>query len=327
MNFKFLSKKTLIITILVSLPLVMALLVVIFSRDTQETTYNTISDILTQQVRNELEREKGETLALAAALSNSHDLSDALVRNDREKGISFLNTMDKSLLFGTTRTPHRFQIATKDLTVFARSWDPSSHGDKLDAFRKGLIEVRNTKKPLVSVEIGKKINIKAIAPIIDKGKFLGTVEVITDFDQIVAHFKEKELSLMILMDEKYLSTAKWMTSYPQINGFVVGHKSYDHLLFEELSRVNFYLLLHTRLILSDHYLIASEPLRDISGERVGFVLVALDKKRANTIAQGGENISFYLNMTQKELSSLSVDSEEKVPLKVQSTQIKTGEIR
>ena len=297
--------KVLLMILFGAIPLAIIISLIALFAETHEEAYNQLSDTLTQRVRSEVDHQKSQTLSLALALAQSQSLMDALHHNDRQKALDFLQTVSQSLTQHNPQGGYRFQVATHDLKVFVRDWDPQTYGIPLEKFRKGLVEVRQNLRPLVSIEIGKRLTIKAIVPLIDHGQFLGTLEVIKDFEELIRSFESNGISLMVLMDVKYLTTAEWMKNNPKINGFILGHKAYDTKLFDDLKTINFYLLLHTRLMLSGHYLIASEPMRDLKGERIGFFIAAIDKKRAKEIARGADNLSFYLNITPQDLANIA----------------------
>ena len=101
------------------------------------------------------------------------------------------------------------QIHTKDLKVFVRSWEDKDSGLSLESFRKGLVKVKETKEPYVSNELGKRFNIKAIAPIFNKsGEYIGTIEVIMDYSDLKNRLKYMGIDIIALLEKEYLQIAK-----------------------------------------------------------------------------------------------------------------------
>ena len=138
-----------------------------------------------QIAQNELENQKNQALSLALMFSKNQDIIKNLEESNH---IELKKELVKLIEIIKTYTKHDIdiQIHTKDLEVFTRSWEDKDFGLKLESFREGLVKVKNTKEPYVSSELGKRFNIKAIAPIFDKNSvFIGSVEVIVDFSFLI----------------------------------------------------------------------------------------------------------------------------------------------
>jgi len=117
------------------------------------------------------------------------------------------------------------QLHTQDAHAWVRSWDFESYGEDLKPFRKGLETLRQTKLPLVSIELGKRLNIKALCPIFDKETYIGSLEVIMGFDEISAKLKDKKIHFLVLMDKEFLEIGEWMKELEQMNDFVIVSNS------------------------------------------------------------------------------------------------------
>jgi Tfp pilus assembly protein PilX len=113
-----------------------------------------------------IEARKRAALSVALILSRSPSIIQAYQADDRQaifKEVStYLEGMETLSGFG----PIDVQFHTRGLEAWVRSWDQSSYGMPLSSFRKGLVHVKETKTPQVSIELGKRLNIKAISPIL-----------------------------------------------------------------------------------------------------------------------------------------------------------------
>ena len=141
-------------------------------------------------VQKELSNQKNQALSLAILFSKNEKIINNLEQNKpidlKKELVKLLNNIKTY----TNQNNIQIQIHTKDLNVFVRSWEDKDSGLNLESFRKGLVKVKQTKEPFVSNELGKRFNIKAIAPIFDKDEeYIGTIEVIMDYSDLKNRLK------------------------------------------------------------------------------------------------------------------------------------------
>jgi hypothetical protein len=147
---------------------------------------------------------------------------------------------------------------------------------KLDAFRKGLLRVKETKEPFVSVELGKRLNIKAISPIFDEERnFIGSIEVIMDFKNIKQRLKKFNLSMIALLDKKYIDIAVDLKEHKQLGNYFVVEKNYSQGLFEKLEKNSKILLKERFFYKIDDDVIALVPMKSLGIEEVGVIALAI----------------------------------------------------
>ncbi|NLC28115.1 MAG: chemotaxis protein, partial [Campylobacteraceae bacterium] len=136
------------------------------------------------QAQEAIESRKRTALSISLILSNSPSILKAYEDSNREAVFEevhkYLESMKTFGDFGQVD----IQFHTKDLEAWVRSWDKRSFGMPLSGFRKGLVHVKKSQTPYVSIELGKRLNIKAISPILLKDDFIGSVEVIVGFEAI-----------------------------------------------------------------------------------------------------------------------------------------------
>jgi len=320
-------KKTLVgIFIVVILGLVYG--VFFYDAKSEEYQLGKLGDMLTGSLRGELKRQKDLSVSLALALANNEALSALIRSKDRQKaGFMLDNTMES---FENYDWPSKFwiQIATPDFRVFLRSWDKSTYDDSLESIRKGLVIVKNSEKPFTSIELGKKLNIKAIVPIMHSNEYVGSLEVIKNFDEMVGFFKSKGVALFVLMDNKHLNIAEWMVDYPTLGEFVICHREYDKAVYEELRGENIYARAGYKTALGKNYFLAFEPLRDMDGQRLGFFVLAIPKDEAIKLSRTPDKLSFFTNYSKDEIAGYYQDDKTKPEQKSETKkERKYGEIR
>ncbi len=187
-----------------------------------------------------LEFEKRYALSLSLMVSKNNTLKEALKADNRDVALKELELVIKEIEH-TTHTKIDIQIHTKDLKAFARSWDRSNYYGADLSFRRGLKIVQKSQAPFVSIELGKRLNIKAISPIFDKHRYIGSIEVIMGFSGIKKRLKKFGLTILGLLDKKYIDVAVDLKDNAKIANYYVVEKSYPKELFNLLQK-NRYIL-------------------------------------------------------------------------------------
>lgn len=336
-----------------------AVLALLFVYTQKVEVYKTakLADSMNEAVRAENRGQIESLASLSLAIAQNGVLAKAIDENDRDGAYAIVDNVLSSFEDYSSKERLRVQIHDKDMKVFMRSWDKDVFGVSLEGFRKGVAYVKNTKKAYASVELGKKLNFKAIAPIFFEGRYIGSLEVIKSFDDAVDTFKRHNAALLVLMDESHLKTAEWMGDYPRLKGYVLCHKNFDQKLVERLKDYDINTLVGEKSARLDGYFLSFEPLRDIDGKRVGFFVLAISQKNADiAISSSDDSLSLLLPAAKEEILSgyksrlSSTDSEfrdrceknEERALRAKKmsreelerafvyggdTQIKTGEVR
>ena len=272
--------KKLYMLILFLFAIVLLILLVFYNRYSfayeEEKSHDYISkniDILEEN----LNLEKQYALALSLMISKNKAIQNALVSNNQQLALYEIHKILNDIKTSTKIDNIDIQIHTRDTRAFARNWDTSDYfGVKLDAFRKGLLRVKETKEPFVSVELGKRLNIKAISPIFDEERnFIGSIEVIMDFKNIKKRLKKFNLSMIALLDKKYIDIAVDLKEHKQLGNYFVVEKNYSHGLFEKLEKNSKILLKERFFYKIDDDVIALVPMKSLGIEEVGVIALAI----------------------------------------------------
>ena len=188
-------------------------------------------------VQKELSNQKNQALSLAILFSKNEKIINNLEQNKpidlKKELVKLLNNIKTY----TNQNNIQIQIHTKDLNVFVRSWEDKDSGLNLESFRKGLVKVKQTKEPFVSNELGKRFNIKAIAPIFDKDEeYIGTIEVIMDYSDLKNRLKYMGIEIIPLLEKKYLQIAQSYKNNTSLHEYIVIQDEYDKKLYDFLSQ-------------------------------------------------------------------------------------------
>ena len=231
-------------------------------------------------VEDEIENQKNQALSLALMFSQNQEI----IKNLRNKNSKELKEeLLKLLLIISTYTKLELdiQVHTKDLEVFARSWEDKDFLQKLSSFREGLNRVKTTEKPYVSSELGKRFNIKAIAPIFDKnGDFLGSIEAIVDFKDLVLRLKNIGVSSAILLENEFLDIATIYKDSIKIDDFAVIYSSFDNYDSQFISNI---LKANLFFIEQNNKFYSKIVLGNFQGKNSGLLVVSFDKLIKNFV--------------------------------------------
>lgn len=234
-----------------------------------------------QIVQNELENQKNQALSLALMFSKNQDIIKNLEEN---RNIELKKELLKLLIIIQTYTKQNIdvQIHTKNLEVFTRSWEDRDFGEDLSTFREGLVKVKNTNKPYVSNELGKRFNIKAIAPVYNsKNIFIGSIEVIVDFNPLVNRLKALGIDSIILLEKEYLNIASYHQNSVEFEDYLILHSSFSKNLFDILIKTPEYLKSDKFYYETKDRVFTQIPLGRFENSNVGVLLISFDKNINN----------------------------------------------
>ena len=249
--------------------------------------------------RNLLEEEEQHALSLSLLLAQDRTFLEAFYNHKRKKAFEFIEQKIKSLekLQGYS---FEVQVHDKNLHTYLRSWDYSVKGLPLAPFRKGLVCVKKHKRPLVSIEVGERLNIKAISPILKNGSFQGSIEVIENFEHLRKTLSQHGYALFILLDKKYLHIAKSLKNNPLIfNQYLLVNKNYDQHSFETLKKSNLQNLQSSGYFAQDKYAFAYFSLKNFQNQNLGYFVIVFENSTPLMLKTHNE-------LTTKEVNSSGV---------------------
>lgn len=226
--------------------------------------------------RNLLEEEQQHALSLSVLLSQDKTFLEAFYSNDRKKAFEILQQKITSL---KKLQGYNFEVQVHDenLHTYLRSWDYSVQGVPLASFRKGLVRVKKSKKPLVSIEVGKRLNIKAISPIMKDGAFKGSIEVIENFEHLRKTLAEHGYALYILLNQKYLNIATRLKDNPTVlHKFLLVNESYDKHSFVSLQKADIKNLKSSGYFTQDKHAFAYFSIKNFENNDLGYFVIVFE---------------------------------------------------
>jgi diguanylate cyclase (GGDEF)-like protein len=165
-----------------------------YAKNLQETTQSYI------------EAKSESTRFIALSLANDRQFIDVLsASNDQAIDMDpFVQSVNRY-----TKYKHIWiQISDKHGISRYRSWT-DKRGDDLSKVRKDIIQMINNPKVTSTISTGIfDMTFKAMVPLYNKEKFIGTVEVITKFNSIAEQFIVDGFETVILVDKSYREQIK-----------------------------------------------------------------------------------------------------------------------
>jgi hypothetical protein len=295
-------KNLLLIFILFSILIVSTIFY--FKSEIKDQKLNHILDQCTIALENQIKENQMDSLQLAVVLSKDKGLVDALKNDDEDLGYDILSNTMKSIQNNTNRFI-RTQIITAEYTVFARSWDNIYVGMPLEDYRTDLDYFKTHKSARTSLEIGRRLGIKATVPIYDEvGLLLGFVEVISFFESITEFFSSIGIDLYVLMNQKHLDIAVLMRDNLVIDEYIVANRTYNRSHVTTLKSINFKELKSGRILFIDGKYIFYESMSNGDSQTIGGYFFVLPQKYLEYFRNPDDDISFLINVTRSSLTSV-----------------------
>ena len=155
-------------------------------------------EMLRQQFEATIAGEAQRALTLADGVALNRDAAAAFANRDRDRLSAMLVPGFKALSerYGV----RQFQFHTAPATSFLRVHRPDKFGDDLSSFRRTVVEVNSTQKPVSGLEFGVEgLGVRGVVPVLQDGKSVGSVEIGLSFDQFFFDAFKKQSSSEIAL--------------------------------------------------------------------------------------------------------------------------------
>ena len=275
-----------------------------FKSEIKDQKLDHILDQCTIALETQLKTKRMDALELAVVLSQDEGLVNALANDDEDLGYEILSNTMRSIQDNTNRFI-RTQIITAEYTIFARSWDNIYAGMPLEDYRTDLDYFKTHKTARTSIEIGRRLGIKATVPIYDEqGLLLGFIEVISFFEYITEFFSSIGIDLYVLLDQKHLDIAVLMRDNLVVDNYVVANTTYNHSHIGTLNNVDFKELKSGRIVYLDGKYVFYEAMSNGASQTIGGYLFVLPEKYLDYFRNPDDDISFLINVTRSNLANV-----------------------
>ncbi len=231
----------------------------------------------------------------AVTISKNSDIIKALETKDRTLAISALSEISKAMKASTSFKNVKIHVHDKNVHSFLRSWKPSKFGDDLTSFRNTILAVKNSKKALSAIEVGRAgLVLRGLAPIFSKnGEYIGSIEFIQGFNSVVKDFKADNEFLFILMDEKY-KRGNALTSESKVGNYYISQKAIDQKIRPTLNSLDFSKLKNDGRLTTNENFYTSFPIKDLKGNEIGIYLLGANIEKVEKVIEESTQIVYTM---------------------------------
>jgi len=224
-------------------------------------------------------------LTNAINIANDYSVVRALLEDNRAIAIEGLKTLSQKFKKYTRYKNIKVHIHDANLHSFLRAWKPDKYGDDLRSFRNTIVAVKRDKKPLVAVELGRAgLVLRGLAPVLDKGTYLGSVEFMQGLNSIVKSARKSNgYEIVIVMKNEFLPIATRLQNAPRIGAYTLAVKKdvINPDFLHDLKNIKIDKVDNFQI--TERYFIVSEPIEDFSGKVIAYALVGDKIENVNSV--------------------------------------------
>ena len=271
-----------------------------YNNENKEEKIRNVIDQITLTLDSELNFRKMDDLKMALFLSRNVGIVDALENDDEDLGYEILSNITKTIK-KNTGIAVRAQIVTCEHNIFARSWDAIYAGMPIGDYRTDFDYFKTHTNPRVSIEVGRRLGIKATVPIYKEDVFLGFVEVLSFFTSLTDTFSSMGVGFYALLDVKHTDSAVLMMQNLSIDKYIVSNINYNYSHIQTLNKVNFKELQLSKVVNLDNKYIFLQTMYDGEYKAIGVFVFVLPEKYLEYFKDQEDDISFLINVTRSGL--------------------------
>ncbi|MCK9374063.1 MAG: methyl-accepting chemotaxis protein [Sulfuricurvum sp.] len=261
-------------------------------QEIRKNTYAEQSKEMTTVFEEALESKKNVGITNAITISKNGAVINGLMNGDRTEPLNTLKALSKEFKENTKFGNIKIHVHDRDVHSFIRVWNPEKYGDDLSGFRKSIVAVKESQKPLVTIEVGVAgLELRGIAPIISGGEYLGSIEFMQGLNSVIKDLRKNfETEVIVAIDNRYLDTAKELQGKAKIGGnytLAVKEDVIDKELMGELNEATFNV--SDGAFTTDHFYVTLIPIKDFSGAQVGYAFSGKKLETVEAIINESEN--------------------------------------
>ncbi|WP_457745169.1 methyl-accepting chemotaxis protein [Sulfurimonas sp.] len=259
--------------------------------DIENDVYKEQSKTLHLLYKESIESKKNVGITNAINISKNYSVVRALLENNRTIAINGLHSISKEFKENTAYKNIKIHIHDKNLHSFLRAWKPEKYGDDLSSFRKTIVYVKKSRRPLVAIELGRAgLVLRGLSPVIHNGQYLGSVEFMQGLNSIVKYSKKVyNTDVVIVMKDKFLSIATALKKAPKTGNYTLAVKEnvVNKNFLNDLKNVDISKI--TTYTKTKNYFIVTQPIVDFSKRVVGYAVIGKNLSILNAIIDKAKN--------------------------------------
>ncbi|NOR57801.1 MAG: diguanylate cyclase, partial [Sulfurimonas sp.] len=251
-----------------------------------DDAYTTFAINMKTYVKQGLKEKEQIGLTNVINIANNNNIYDSLKQNDRSIAIKNLDNISNSFKNNSDYKNVKIHIHDADINSFLRHWNLNKYGDDLKGFRDSIIDVKKIKKPFITVESGRAgMLLRGLSPVMDNGKYLGSVEFIQGFNSLVKKAKkQKKYDLVFLALDNEKGIKRFDPNIYKVGGMFLSQKKNitSRTLLHRLTKIDINTLIEKEFAIVDGYFITSIVMPNHNKVPIGYAIVASDIKEVNS---------------------------------------------
>ncbi|MDD5717837.1 MAG: methyl-accepting chemotaxis protein [Sulfuricurvum sp.] len=258
----------------------------------REDIYATQTKEMTTLFDEAIDAKNSVGITNAIGIAKNSAVVNGLINNDREGTLKSLKELSKEYKENTKFGNIKIHVHDRDVHSFIRVWKPEKFGDDLSGFRKTILAVKESRKPLVAIEVGQAgLELRGIAPIIAGGEYVGSVEFMQGLNSVVKDMRKNfGTEIIIALDNHFLDNAKELGDAPKIGkNFTLAVKEdvIDKGFLSELNQAD--IDPKKGAFTTKSYYVVPIAIKDFSGDDVGYALSAKKLETVENLINQSEN--------------------------------------
>ena len=237
----------------------------------QVLKYEKQASIMRDRVSQMIYLKQKATVAIGLSLVNDKQL--LLDIKNHKITSSYYTNLINSFKKDTQYQNIWIHIIDADLHSLYRSWTDKT-GDDLTEIRKDLAEVLETQKVIYSISYGEfSFTIKAIIPIIQGGKSVGVLELISHFNSISKAMQKFNVDSIVLLDKEYTKALRDPFTKKFIDDYYIANFDVTPYILQHLQKHGVAEHFISGYMIDDNHILTSYPLLSFDGEQLGYYVM------------------------------------------------------
>jgi len=243
----------------------------------EKEVYAEEKQMMNNYLQDKLDEKFSVGITNAIMLSKNSVLEDALATKDRSLALDEIKIFTDDFRVNTKFKNIKIHIHDANIHSFLRVWKPKKFGDDLSKFRKTIVKVKETQKPLVAIEVGRAgPTIRGIAPMFQDSKYIGSIEFMQGFNSVIKDAKAIGSTGLVLLDKNQEDIASFYKKQEakRIANMLItqNEQTIDKILYEELKGKSLDEIV--KGISTQHYFVRSFPLKDFEHKTIAYFVLA-----------------------------------------------------
>ncbi|PWI31094.1 hypothetical protein DI392_19285 [Vibrio albus] len=253
-----------------------------------ESEYLTVTNRMEGLLSQHLDKKFDIGITNAVGFAANENLQQALATGNRALAVTALSTISDMYKSNTNFKGIKIHLHDKNGISFVRNWDKTKFGEKLTDLRPLVTKVIREKKAVNGFELGNVgLMIRAIAPVIKDGDYLGSIEFLQGVGSISRDMEKNDTTYMLLIDDKYAKKSPKILKNRQFNGYYsVNDNWFSNDVVQKIAQIDVSKLIANNRLITDNCFFISIPATLYDGTVIGHHIIGAPRSIVETgIAQ------------------------------------------